>query len=361
MRERPMKRIRQTIFLFALISVFLTGCFGSTPETAATDAETVKEAVKEDAKEKREKQDEKKQTDKEKKRKSEKAGKKKTAEKEKKRDQDRIPEFKGEAYVEVNHNEPYFKKSEITDKSFEEYSSLDSLGRCGTAESCIGTDLMPTKDRGGIGMVKPSGWHTVKYDCVSGKYLYNRCHLIGYQLTAENANEENLITGTRYLNIEGMLPFENMVADYVKETDHHVMYRVTPVFKGKNLTANGVLMEGYSVEDKGEGICFCVYAFNAQPGVKINYKTGESHLKGEKPGENEQIHEKTEKSNEKTGVKRQERDESGKYILNTDSMKFHRPECYSAGIISDENRKVYNGSRKKLIRQGYEPCGRCHP
>ena len=185
-----------------------------------------------------------------------------------------IAEYTDKPYVAVNGNVPYFTESELTDQSYEYYSDLDALGRCGTACASIGQDLMPTESRGSIGMVKPSGWHTVRYDdLVDGKYLYNRCHLIGFQLTGENANTKNLITGTRYLNIEGMLPFENMVADYVKENGNHVMYRVTPIFEGDNLLANGVLMEGYSVEDKGAGVSYCVFAYNVQPGIEIDYST----------------------------------------------------------------------------------------
>ncbi|MBO5837563.1 MAG: DNA/RNA non-specific endonuclease [Oscillospiraceae bacterium] len=192
---------------------------------------------------------------------------------------DEIPAFDGEtAYVAINDNVPDFEESELVTKSYEKYAPLDALGRCGVAMACVGQDIMPTEDRGSIGQVKPSGWHTVKYDIVDGKYLYNRCHLIGYQLTGENANKQNLITGTRYLNIEGMLPFEDMIADYVKETGNHVIYRVTPVFDGDDLVASGVQLEAISVEDDGEGICFNVYAYNAQPGVVIDYATGESKL-----------------------------------------------------------------------------------
>lgn len=187
-----------------------------------------------------------------------------------------IPEFTDAAYVAVNGNVPFFLPEEYTTESYEYYSDLDELGRCGVTMACIGVDIMPTEDRGDIGSVKPTGWHSVKYDIVDGKYLYNRCHLIGFQLAGENANKKNLITGTRYLNIEGMLPFENLVADYVKETENHVLYRVTPLFDEDNLVAHGVLMEGYSVEDDGEGVCFCVYAYNAQPGITIDYATGES-------------------------------------------------------------------------------------
>lgn len=187
-----------------------------------------------------------------------------------------LPEYSGKPFVEMDGNQPGFTEEDKTKKSFERYSELDSLGRCGVAYANIGRELMPTKKRGSIGRVKPSGWHTVKYDIVDGKYLYNRCHLIGYQLTAENANEKNLITGTRYMNVDGMLPFENMVADYVKETGNHVLYRVTPFFEGKDLLAKGVQIEAYSVEDAGDGICFNVFVYNVQPGIQIDYATGDS-------------------------------------------------------------------------------------
>lgn len=187
-----------------------------------------------------------------------------------------IPEYSGAPYVEINGNVPEFTDGDMTTDSFETYSELDSLGRCGTAYACVGRDLMPTEKRGSIGSIKPSGWHSVKYDFVDGKYLYNRCHLIGYQLTAENANRKNLITGTRYMNTIGMLPFENMVADYVKETDNHVLYRVTPMFEGNNLVASGVKMEALSVEDRGDGISYNVFVYNVQPGVIINYENGDS-------------------------------------------------------------------------------------
>lgn len=187
-----------------------------------------------------------------------------------------VPEYSGEPYVTLNENQPDFSKEDLTETSFEAYSEQDALGRCQSAWANIGQDLMPTGERGKIGHIKPTGWHTVKYDSVDGKYLYNRCHLIGFQLTAENANEKNLITGTRYMNVEGMLPFENMVADYIKETGFHVLYRVTPVFEGDDLLAKGVQMEAYSVEDQGEGICFHVFVYNVQPGIFIDYATGES-------------------------------------------------------------------------------------
>lgn len=200
-----------------------------------------------------------------------------------------IPAFAGSPYVAVNDNVPYFSDDDYTTQSYEYYSDLDNLGRCGIAMACIGQDLMPTEDRGSIGQVKPTGWHTVKYDCVDGKYLYNRCHLIGFQLSGENANTKNLITGTRYMNVDGMLPFENMVADFVKETNYHVLYRVTPIYDGKNLVANGVQMEAYSVEDDGDGICFNVFVYNAQPQISIDYATGESsYIGGSKEVPNEE-------------------------------------------------------------------------
>ena len=187
-----------------------------------------------------------------------------------------VPEFSGEPYVVLNGNEPDFTDEEKTTESYEHYSDLDSLGRCGPAYANIGVDLMPTEKRESIGKVKPTGWQTAKYDNIDGKYLYNRCHLIGFQLTGENANEKNLITGTRYMNVEGMLPFENQVADYVASTGNHVLYRVTPAFVDTELVARGVEMEAYSVEDQGRGVCFHVYCYNVQPGVEIDYATGEN-------------------------------------------------------------------------------------
>ena len=188
-----------------------------------------------------------------------------------------IPIYNGYAYVEINNNTPYFEKDEINIESFERYSELDSLGRCGIAYANLSKDTMPSGERGQIGMIKPSGWHTVKYpEVIDDLYLYNRCHLIAWCLSGENANEKNLITGTRYMNIKGMLPFEEKVAKYIDETGNHVLYRATPIFEGKNLVASGVLLEAYSVEDKGTGIQFCVYCFNVQPGIEINYATGES-------------------------------------------------------------------------------------
>lgn len=225
--------------------------------------------------------------------------------------------------------------------------------------ACIGQDLMPTEERGSIGSVKPSGWHTVRYNgVVDGNYLYNRCHLIGFQLSGENANERNLITGTRYLNIDGMLPFENMVADYVQETNNHVLYRVTPVFEGDNLLAAGVLMEGYSVEDDGDGICFCIFAYNVQPGVTINYATGDSALDGvaSTSGSDPSVVQEP-SSDTQAGTSTVE----AHYVLNNNTKKFHLPSCSSADDIKASNKEEYYGSRDELISMGYDACKRCNP
>lgn len=263
-----------------------------------------------------------------------------------------VPPFRGAAYVVVGDNCPEFTEQEKTAVSFEEYASLDSLGRCGVTFACVGRDLMPTEDRGSIGQVKPTGWHTVKYDFVDGKYLYNRCHLIGFQLTGENANRSNLITGTRYLNIEGMLPFENLVADYVKETGNHVLYRVTPIFRGDDLLASGVEMEGWSVEDDGEGVCFHVYAYNAQPGVAINYATGESALDTGTTAVTTTV---TAVATVTTTAPRVT------YVLNVSSKKFHLPTCGQVEEIKESNRKTTDLSREKLLEAGYSPCKTCDP
>ena len=276
-----------------------------------------------------------------------------------------IAEYTDKPYVAVNGNAPYFTESELTDQSYEYYSDLDALGRCGTACASIGQDLMPTESRGSIGMVKPSGSHTVRYDdLVDGKYLYNRCHLIGYQLTGENANTKNLITGTRYLNIEGMLPFENMVADYVKENGNHAMYRVTPIFEGDNLLANGVLMEGYSVEDKGAEVSYCVFAYNVQPGIEIDYATGESKLADSAQQEEQKTATVTstpspepEKQEPATGSEASQAD----YILNTNTKKFHYPTCSSVNDMKEKNKQEFFGTRDEAISNGYSPCGRCKP
>ena len=273
-----------------------------------------------------------------------------------------IPEYDGEPYVVIDDNEPNFTEEELQPEAYETYGTLDALGRCSTAEASIGEGLMPTEKRGAIGQVKPTGWHTVKYDMVEGKYLYNRCHLIGYQLTAENANEKNLITGTRYMNTEGMLPFENMVADYIKETGNHVMYRVTPVFEGENLVASGVQMEAESVEDQGADLSFNVYVYNVQPGVEIDYKTGESREANELLPASKN----SDKAGNATSGTASDKDSSDlvseqTYILNTSSKKFHKESCSGVKSMKEKNKKVYTGKREEVIEQGYDPCGNCHP
>ena len=248
-----------------------------------------------------------------------------------------IPAFSGESYAVVEGNIPGFTDKELTTYAYEYYSELDWLGRCGYAMACIGAELMPTEERQSIGQVKPTGWQLSKYDFVDGKYLYNRCHLIGFQLTGENANERNLITGTRYLNVQGMLPFEDMVADYIRATDNHVLYRVTPIFEGDNLLASGVQMEARSVEDGGLGICFNVYVYNCQPGVVINYATGENEPAPAAEGEPES------------------------FVLNTSSKRFHLENCDAVGTMSEKNKEYYEGNRQALLDMGYTPCGSCKP
>lgn len=255
-----------------------------------------------------------------------------------------IPEYDSDPYVVINGNEPFFDETDYTTEAFEEYSDLDSLGRCGVAYANICKEIMPTEDRQDINSVTPSGWVQNEYDFVDGGYLYNRCHLIGHQLAGEDANEKNLITGTRYMNIQGMLPFENMVSDYVEETDNHVLYRVTPIFDGDNLVASGVLMEGWSVEDSGDGICYNVFCYNVQPGVEIDYTTGDN-WESKNAGDSNSSSNAVETT----------------YILNTNSMKFHKPSCSSVSDMSEENEETYSGDRDNLIKQGYEPCGRCNP
>lgn len=253
-------------------------------------------------------------------------------------------------YDVINDNIPQFKDTEITNVSFESYSELDYLGRCGVAFACIGKDIMPTEERKPIGQIKPSGWQIAKYDIVDGKYLYNRCHLIGYQLSGENANEKNLITGTRYMNTEGMLPFENMVADYVKETGNHVMYRVTPVFEGNNLVAKGVRMEAFSVEDSGKGVSFNIFVNNIQPGIEIDYFSGMSRLLDD-------VTTKSAKSEKGNYVS----EDIQYYIINTNTKKFHLPSCSSVKDINDKNKENFNGSKRWLKDNGYSPCGGCKP
>lgn len=295
-----------------------------------------------------------------------------------------IPAYTGEATVVLNDNKPYFTETEYTTEAFERYSDLDSLGRCGVAYANVCEEIMPTEERGAIGMIKPSGWHTIKYDCVDGKYLYNRCHLIGYQLSGENSNEKNLITGTRYLNVTGMLPYEDQVADYVHDTDNHVLYRVTPVFDGDNLVADGVEIEAASVEDKGASLQFHVFCYNVQPGVVIDYKTGDSHLADDSSVDSgsdsvsQKKNDVTEQAAADKGITDKttvvatadtetasstlpENTEKVTYVLNKNTHKFHVPSCPSAADIKPKNRKEFTGTREDVIEQGYDPCKRCHP
>ncbi len=267
-----------------------------------------------------------------------------------------IPDYAGEPYVVLNENQPLFEEADLTTDSYELYSELDTLGRCGMTVACVGKDIMPTEDRESISSVTPSGWVNQKYDSelVEGGWIYNRCHLIGFQLTAENANKKNLITGTRYLNIEGMLPFENMVADYVKETNNHVLYRVTPMYAGDNLVASGVRMEGYSVEDNGEEICFHIFAYNVQPGITINYATGENWL-------NSEYVPPVETPEEPDAPDLPDGSTAATYVLNTSSRKIHLPDCTYAKNIKAENREETSKSKETLLQEGYSACGTCNP
>lgn len=257
-----------------------------------------------------------------------------------------VPDYLGTPYVEVNRDIPFFTEEEKkrTD-AFEIYSDLDALGRCGIAYANICEEIMPTEEREeSLSSVTPSGWCQNMYD---GEWLLNRCHLIGYQLAGETANERNLIAGTRYFNVEGMLPFENTVADYIDDNPYnHVLYRVTPIYKDENdLMAYGVLMEAWSVEDNGYGCQFCVFVYNVQQGVEIDYATGENYA-----AEDETL---------KSAFA--DAEEEGTYILNTNSKKFHSEDCSNTERISDKNKSVYTGDREALISQGYSPAGCCNP
>ena len=258
-----------------------------------------------------------------------------------------VPDYNGAPVYIVNNNIPFFKAEEIARESYETYLELDALGRPRGAIACLSKDTMPAKDeeRGVIGNIKPPGWHTIKYpDVISDLYLYNRCHLIGWQLCAENDNELNLVTGTRYLNIEGMLPYENKVDDYIDETGNHVMYRATPIYEGDNLVCNGILIEAKSVEDNN--CAFCVYCYNVQPYITIDYATGESYLADDNQSA----------TNDSTNKTR-----ANDYVLNTNSMKIHRPDCKYAKSISDNNRLDCNEYLSDLIDEGYTICKSCNP
>ena len=283
-----------------------------------------------------------------------------------------LPAYSDSPYYVLNDNVPYFSEADFTTESFESYGDLDSLGRCTTAYACLGLDTMPTEERGRIGMIKPSGWHLVKYDGIDGNYLYNRCHLIGYQLSGENANEKNLITGTRYMNVQGMEPFEDETADYIKDTGNHVLYRVTPYFGGDNLLSFGVVMEAESVEDRGAGVEFCVFCYNVQPGIAIDYATGDSSgpeftgseqtqavgTTAETTAAPTQTYTEAAPSTAAPTAAAQTNAET--YIGNSNTMKFHRPSCPSVARMSDSNKVILN-SRDEAISQGYVPCKNCNP
>ncbi len=289
------------------------------------------------------------------------------------------PTYDGIESVEFNDNVPQFTEDEITTVSYESYGKLDKLGRCTVAEACVGEDLMPSTDRGSIGQIKPTGWKQNKYPGLvdsAPPYLYNRCHLIGYQLTGENANERNLITGTRYLNIEGMLPYENMVAEYIRSTGNHVMYRVTPIFIEDNLLSMGVKIEGLSVEDDGKGISFNVICYNVQPGVLIDYTDGSNQLDpnydpnakntvatttrstpSANPSNTSSSKSTSVDSSKATTITGTEAD----YIGNKNTKKFHHPWCSSVNDMKEKNKLYYHGNRDDLINKGYVPCKRCNP
>lgn len=252
-----------------------------------------------------------------------------------------IPKYSGQTYVTINDNIPYFTESDLEQDVFESYSPLDKYDRCGVAYAMLGRELMPTEERQSISEIKPTGWQTAAYeDLITDVFLYNRSHLIAHSLAGENANPNNLITGTDYMNKQGMLPFEEDVLEYIRETGNHVFYRVTPIFEGQELVARGVLMEAFSVEDLGEGICFNIYVYNVQPGVVIDYETGDNWRDTQYYEDEESI---------------------GSYILNTSSKKFHYDGCDGAANMSPENRREFEGSRSILIAQGYQPCGSCRP
>lgn len=300
---------------------------------------------------------------------------------------DEVPEWSGEPFVEIDGNVPSFSSEEIeeaqdfvkeTGRGQEEFSKLDTRGRCGAAVASVGREMMPDGERGSIGMVRPSGWQLDKYDFIdNGGYLYNRCHLIGWQLTGQNEEERNLITGTRYMNTSGMLPFENEVADYVRTTGNHVLYRATPVFSGKELVARGVQIEALSLEDSGKGLSFNVYCYNVQPGVTIDYKTGKNELNestlpegyetGGKASEDGSSGVGSDEGGDKAEAVQDDEPqpvdvpEGVTYILNKNTMRFHRADCQGAQTIKEHNREWFYGTREEAIEAGYVPCGMCNP
>lgn len=286
-----------------------------------------------------------------------------------------IPDYQGKAFVEIEGNKPSFSEKELSQKAFEHYSNLDSLGRCGTACANVCPETMPKDERESISEVHPSGWQVSNYpDLIEDDSLYNRCHLIAFSLAGENANEKNLITGTRYMNTEGMQPFELEILEYIRSTGNHVLYRVTPIFNGKDLVAAGVEMEGMSVEDQGRGISFHVFAYNVQPGVVIDYRTGdnrrdpdssraEADTEGADQNHGDDGHDtnEQEESADDSRDKDGQKESDGGYVLNKNTHKFHNPSCPSVSDIKDKNKLHSEESREKIMEEGYEPCGQCRP
>ena len=290
-------------------------------------------------------------------------------------DLDMVPAYSGNAYADINGDIPFFTEDELTAEPFQEYWPLDEFGRCTGAFACIGPELLPTEVRGNQSAATPAGWHSVKYDGIDGGYLYNRCHLIGYQLTGQTVNEKNLITGTRYMNLEGMLPFENSVRMYVEGTGNHVLYRVRPYYRGGNLLSEGVLMEAKSIEDPL--VQFCAFCYNVQPGIEIDYATGFSAASKEEESDEIMPIVSDPDSEESESVTRSAEDESITdeneevaseeepaeitYIMNTNTKRFHKPYCSSVKDMKDKNKRETTLSREEIIRQGYTPCKRCNP
>ena len=274
-----------------------------------------------------------------------------------------IPQYAGKPSVEVNGNVPYFTEGDLARGPFEEFSSLDSLGRCGAAFARLGPETLTDGDRGSIGMVKPSGWQVSKYDWIDGEYLFNRCHLIAYSLSGQTDNELNLITGTRSMNVLGMLPYESKTRSYIEETGNHVLYRVTPIFEGENLVASGVLMEAQSIEDAGAGIKFCIWCYNVEPGVAIDYATGNNHAEESMANAPEADEPMRNASPTRTfsPSTQQGESEARLYVLNTNTKRFHYPECPSVSDMKEKNKREYEAPRNEIIDMGYIPCGACKP
>ena len=285
-----------------------------------------------------------------------------------------IPEWEGYSFTYVNGNQPDFTEDEIWTSTQESLDPLDRLGRCGAANSCIGQDGMPTEPRGDISSVEPSGWHTDRYDFVEGEMLFNRCHLIGHQLSGDDAIPRNLITGTSYLNRDGMLQFENAIAAFVRETNNHVMYRVVPIFAGEELIARGVHMEAISVEDNGAGLAFNVFCYNVQPGVDIDYQTGDNKLSEDTVMLEEYLAGKylimanmqgqiptADQYSKEQGETAQQKESTMTYVLNTNSGRFHYPDCSSVSDMAEHNKQIVETTREELISRGFKPCGSCKP